>query len=790
MKTVTHKTNSIYRRCTYATYRMLNIVNLTCPAEEVEHPFNFPLDPFQKHAISAISKDENVLVTAKTGSGKTLVGEYQIYHSLKKGKRVFYTTPIKSLSNQKFYDLKQMFPSVGIMTGDIKYMPQADVVIMTTEILRNLLFKQGTSTESIGITANLSLTNLDSVVFDEVHYINDPDRGKVWEECLTLLPRDVNLVLLSATIAKPEKFAGWLGDIKQKPIHLISTEYRIVPLSHQLPDKSVVMDSKDVFNKKAYTDWYNRFYELEKQQETHRDRVSARQEGDDAVKKGERTTSFIDRMNKLIHELELPALFFVFSRKQCVEFAKKVSHDLLDSSDAASVRHIVKFHLHRYRELEKMSAYYELLPLLEKGIAYHHSGMLPILKEIIEILFSRGFIKVLFATETFAVGINMPTKVVVFTSYRKYDDKLDTHRMLTSSEYIQMAGRAGRRGKDDKGIVVYLPIREPEHPISVQTMMTGKKSEFGSKMDFGYSYVLSALQSGKTILEQTYWAAEQREILKGVQTEIAEKKQQLMKFDPSIEIQLDKRRELEDNLAGSVNAERKKWQAELGKWKNSHFTGAWDDAWKSYKSNRKVLGEIDGLECYYREVSNFESVIQSRMKVLETMGFLKDGVLTQKGVLASELHEGHPLLMSHAYTEKMLHDMSATDIVKHLSVFLEDIQTEYSFEKLPFHLDMGLYRDQIFAVEYLKSPESYWKLSSYWADGVAEWISGNDFVCEHLGIEQGNFVRAMLKLSNIVEEWINMATISQDVEMIEKMKDVKNLIVRGFVIPDSLYLRI
>ena len=165
---------------------MLNIVNLKSTPPEVVTPFMFPLDPFQKHAIHAISNDENVLVTAKTGSGKTLVGEYQIHHSIAKGKRVFYTTPIKSLSNQKFHDLKQMFPSVGIMTGDIKFMPQADVVVMTTEILRNLLFKQGTTTENIGITAELSLNNLDAVVFDEVHYINDRDRGKVWEECLTI----------------------------------------------------------------------------------------------------------------------------------------------------------------------------------------------------------------------------------------------------------------------------------------------------------------------------------------------------------------------------------------------------------------------------------------------------------------------------------------------------------------------------------------------------------------------------------------------------------------------------
>jgi superfamily II RNA helicase len=162
----------------------------------MEHPFKFKLDPFQEKAIEYISKDENVLITAKTGSGKTLVGEYQIWRSLNKGKRVFYTTPIKSLSNQKFHDLKKIYgDTVGIMTGDIKFCPQADIVIMTTEILRNLLYKQGTSTEHVGITAELSLANLDAVVFDEVHYINDPGRGSVWEECLVLLPPDVNLVL-------------------------------------------------------------------------------------------------------------------------------------------------------------------------------------------------------------------------------------------------------------------------------------------------------------------------------------------------------------------------------------------------------------------------------------------------------------------------------------------------------------------------------------------------------------------------------------------------------------------
>ncbi len=769
--------------------KMLHITNIHSKVPEVETPFTFPLDPFQKHAVYAISKDENVLVTAKTGSGKTLVGEFQIYHSLKKGKRVFYTTPIKSLSNQKFHDLKQIYPSVGIMTGDIKFMPDADVIIMTTEILRNLLFKQGTQTETVGITANLSLKNLDSVVFDEVHYINDRDRGKVWEECLTLLPREVNLVLLSATIEKPSKFASWLGDIKRKPIHLISTEYRIVPLSHQLPNKSVVLDAKDTFNRKAYIEWFNKFYENEKQDKLHREKVKARQEGDDVVKKGEHNTSFVDRMNKLIAEMEVPALFFVFSRKLCVELAKKVSSDLIDSSDAASVRHIVSFHLHKYPYLQKSHQYHELLILLQKGIAYHHSGLLPILKEIIEILFGRGFIKVLFATETFAVGINMPTKTVVFTSYRKYDDLTDSHRMLTPSEYTQMAGRAGRRGKDDKGIVIYLPMKDPESPVTVEQMMLGKKSELESRMDFHYSFILASLQSGKDIIEDTYWASQMWEDINNITEKIAFKTDEIKVLDDFVTTELLVRTDLEEKFAGSVNAERKKWQAELGRWKNMHMGPKWEDAWKSFKRSIVVANEISYLNECRAKLMDFECNINKRKDALRANGFMEGDKLTQLGILASDIHEGHPILMSYAFMNKLLHDKSADEIVASLAVFLEDVRTDEYIEKFTFHSILQSYSTHFSEGEVLKSDESYWTLTSYWVEVVQRWLNGDDFVCDQIGIEHGNFVRAILKLSNIVEEWKNLATIMTDIDMLRKMEGIEAKLVRGFVIPDSLYIR-
>lgn len=774
----------------FTATRMLNIVDIKSIAPEVVTPFTFPLDRFQKHAIHAISNNENVLVTAKTGSGKTLVGEYQIHHSLSKGKRVFYTTPIKSLSNQKFHDLKQMFPSVGIMTGDIKFMPQADVVIMTTEILRNLLFKQGTSTENVGITAELSLNNLDAVIFDEVHYINDNDRGKVWEECLTLIHPSINLVLLSATIENPSKFAAWLGDIKQRRIHLISTERRVVPLSHQLPNKDVILDSKDIFDRRAYIAWFNKFYSDQKEERLHKERVAARQEGEDVVKKGEHTTSFVDRMNKLILEMDLPALFFVFSRKLCVDLAKKVSSTLIDSSDTAAVRHIVKFHLHRYPHLEKSAQYHELMSLLEKGVAYHHSGLLPVLKEIVEILFGRGFIKVLFATETFAVGINMPTKTVVFTSYRKYDDKSDSHRMLTPSEYTQMAGRAGRRGKDDKGIVIYLPMRDPENPITVEQMMLGRKTELSSKMDFHYSYILSIMQSGKDVINDSYWACEMREIIGKIQEKINNLKSQLSEINESMVKDLEARLTLEDLFAKSVNAERKKYQAELNRWKNTHMHPIWDDAWKRFKNFSSIVREIDDLSLYKETVEDFNRNIEKRKNFLCQLGFIKEDSLTEMGILASEIHEGHPILMTVAFADNMLHSYSAEEIVKCLSVFLEDVRSDEPIAKCQFHINLERHVKVFIEKESIKSDPSYWNLTSYWYHAVEAWVNGDDFVCERIGIEEGNFVRAILKLSNIIDEWINISTIAKDVEMVEKMKDVKEKIVRSFVVPDSLYLRI
>ena len=752
----------------------------------MNHPFKFKLDPFQEEAISYIAKDENVLITAKTGSGKTLVGEYQIWRSLRKGKRVFYTTPIKSLSNQKFHDLKKIYGDrVGIMTGDIKFSPHADIVIMTTEILRNLLYKQGTATENVGITAELSLTNLDAVVFDEVHYINDPSRGGVWEECLVLLPPEINLVLLSATLDSPEPFVNWLTDLKKKPCHLISTEHRVVPLIHMTEDGDVIMDSKDTFHLKTYETWYRKYYSNQDELRKHKERVKSREEGQ-VIEKDIRVGSFLERMNKLILKVDKPALFFVFSRKMCEEYASKVSTDLLTSSETAEVRHLIRYHLRDHLELLQIESHHKLVSLLMKGVAFHHSGMLPIHKEIVELLFDKGFIKVLFATETFAVGINMPTKTVVFTSYRKFDDA-DYMRVLRTSEYIQMAGRAGRRGKDEKGIVYYLPIREPEEPFVVRELMTGKRATVESQMKFDYSYILATMNSGKNIQGDTYWYNQQQQDLQQIERQIEELEAKIPKLSQQEYEDCKTRYFLEQKNKNCSQAERKIVQTGMNKWINSHMGARWVEVWKRYKELNDIQLRINLLK---EKASNLlaSTEMDERKSFLIENGYIDNDVLTNKGLLATEIHEGHPILMTELYDRKILDTKDGNTIVETLSCFLEELPTEHSIPKMPIITELRGFAN-FFQLSTKEAPE-YWKITDYWVDVVKDWLNGDDFVCEHYGIEHGNFVRAMLKLSNIVREWVAIATIKQDTEMIEKLNGMEQKIVRGFVVPDSLYLRL
>ena len=796
----------------------LKIVDVKTPCTDTPATtYTFPLDPFQQYAVKAIYNHENVLVTAKTGSGKTLVGEYQIAHSLSKGKRVFYTTPIKSLSNQKFHDLKEMWPGkVGIMTGDIKFQPDAPIVVMTTEILRNLLFKYDSSTRNLGLSASLSLDALDAVVFDEVHYINNKERGRVWEETLILLPPTVNLVLLSATIDGPELFASWLGDLKKKPIHLISTQYRIVPLTHAVLRGSVlypIMDHQERFSPLVYNGWVNHKKQLEDDHKAHRGQVAARRQGgyeDPAVHGSKKPASYIHQLNECITTLQekelLPALFFVFSRKACEVFAAKVQGSLLSSSEAASVKHIIEFHLHRFPALYNATKqYFTVTELLQRGIAFHHSGLLPLLKEIIEILFAKGLVKVLFATETFAVGINMPTKTVVFTGYEKYDDDVRGLRILHTDEYIQMAGRAGRRGKDTEGLVLYLPEREPLHVADVQRMMTGSKSTFLSRMNFHYEFILKTIHSGNTswlgLMTQSYWYQQHTRVLgqaKKVQADLQEKAAALGNLKD-----MEERERLEEALKNSVNAAKKKAQQAMEQWKNTHQGPAFALQWAKYKEGKKLLQDLAASNAEVASLENFQGTVTPLLSVLQDTGFLEGEALTDLGVLATELNEGNPLLMSMGYTKGLLTSLSGEEIVAFLCAFLTEGKEEgpqLKNLKIPSSVCDALYDLDSFVDLFMGaekkhgvvSPYGYWSLNSYWIEPVWRWLGGEGIsaICDDYGLYDGNFMRVVLKVANLLEELTAMATHTKDVETLAKLEGLQGKLVRDVAVPESLYLRI
>jgi antiviral helicase SKI2 len=600
-------------------------------------------DRFQKFAIEAIEAGENVLVTAKTGSGKTFVGEYQIAKSLSRGGRIFYTTPIKSLSNQKFHDLKKLFPeaSVGIMTGDIKFRPDAQIIVMTTEILRNLLFKRGTATEKIGVTALMSLDGLDAVVFDEVHYINDQDRGHVWEETLIMLPPTVKLILLSATLSSPYGFARWLGESKKVRVWLISTLWRAVPLEHCVLSDGrplVIYDSKEQFHDGVYRDWVGGKSAALLAHDKFKEKVYQAKRGgaEGGIAGKARPKAFEHQLNECLSYLDshgnLPAIFFVFSRAGCEKLADKITGNFLDSSDSAAVAHIWDFHLSRFKDsLEKSPQYHTLRGLAMRGIAFHHSGLLPFLKEILEVLFSKGLVKVLMATETFAVGINMPTKTVVFTALEKFTD--GSIRPLRSAEYIQMAGRAGRRGKDDRGLVIYLPQREPADPDEVWQILTGRAATFGSRMNFHYDFVLKATtESAKgdatSLIENSYWWRLLEGDIESNKKEISDARAALAERQALLteeEVAACRVKEdIEHKVTTLQNAKKKAAQREMELWRAEHRESKWNPILLRYKACCEAAEVLRSCEDRLTSLLQEQTVpqIQLRLRVLAEYGYV------------------------------------------------------------------------------------------------------------------------------------------------------------------------
>ncbi|XP_001600961.1 exosome RNA helicase MTR4 [Nasonia vitripennis] len=448
----------------------------TKPAKE----YKFVLDPFQKEAILCIENNQSVLVSAHTSAGKTVVAEYAIACSLRDKQRVIYTTPIKALSNQKYREFYEEFKDVGLVTGDVTINPTASILIMTTEILRNMLYRGSEVMREVGW-----------VIFDEIHYMRDKERGVVWEETLILLPDNVHYVFLSATIPNARQFAEWVAHLHHQPCHVVYTDYRPTPLQHYIfpvggDGIHLVVDEHGQFKE----DNFNRAMAC-LQGDAAKGDTKGRKGGMHKTNAGQTN---IFKVVKMIMERNFaPVIIFSFSKKDCEVYAMQLAKlDLNTAEEKKLVDEVFNNAMDVLNEDDrKLPQVENVLPLLRRGIGIHHGGLLPILKETIEILFGEGLIKALFATETFAMGLNMPARTVLFTAPRKFDGK--DFRWITSGEYIQMSGRAGRRGLDDKGIVI-LMIDEQVSPSVGKEIVQGKADPINSAFHLTYNMVLNLLR--------------------------------------------------------------------------------------------------------------------------------------------------------------------------------------------------------------------------------------------------------------------------------------------------------
>lgn len=417
--------------------------------------YDFELDEFQIHACQALEAGKGVLVAAPTGSGKTIVGEFAVHLALSQGRKCFYTTPIKALSNQKFNDLAAHYGAdkVGLLTGDNSVNANAPVIVMTTEVLRNMLY-----------AGSQALNGLGYVVMDEVHYLSDRFRGAVWEEVIIHLPESVTLVSLSATVSNAEEFGDWLDTVRGDT-QVIVSEHRPVPLwQHVLAGRRMY----DLFEEKNKRREVNP--DLLRMARMENSRVSGprdrrrgpRREADRERERRQRTRVWTPSRAEVIDRLDseglLPAITFIFSRAGCQAAVQQCLYAglrLNDSEARARVREIVEQRTAAIPDDDlHVLGYFEFLEGLERGIAAHHAGMLPTFKEVVEELFVKGLVKAVFATETLALGINMPARSVVLEKLVKWNG--EQHADITPGEFTQLTGRAGRRGIDVEGHAVVL----------------------------------------------------------------------------------------------------------------------------------------------------------------------------------------------------------------------------------------------------------------------------------------------------------------------------------------------
>lgn len=753
------------------------------------YEFPFELDDFQKDACKYIDEGKSVVVCAPTGAGKTVIAQHAIHRALEEGKRIFYTTPLKALSNQKYYDFGEKYgqDKVGLLTGDTSINRSAQIVVMTTEVFRNMLY--GTN---FGAVAD-NLKDVKYVVLDEVHYMNDEQRGTVWEESIIYCPTNVQIIALSATVANADELTDWINTVHSKT-ELVNTDFRPVPLrfyyfDSSQPDKLLpLLTPSGQLNKKI--------------------KPEKRQWGKHGKNKQKSPVRNVVR--NLAAQDMLPAIYFTFSRKKCDEQMEKCSSlELVTPYEQARIRQFIDDyiaenpHLYGNKHIE----------YLLQGVASHHAGLLPAWKNLVEKLFQQGLIKVVFATETLAAGINMPARSTVISSISKRTDS--GHRKLTASEFLQMSGRAGRRGMDEIGYVTIVGSAF-DTPEDVAELVLSDANPLESRFSPSYSMVLNLLQrfsleeSKELILKSFgYFSAGSRlqPILKLYEANENEKEQRVFicqhKISDEDFLKYDKLRHLYvqnrityKKICKQEQAKKRPLSPEVIAFKNSNkelleklHSYPCDNCnrYKKHAKNLEVLARIEVRQAKLekemeRQRDIYWNKFLAHRSVLYDFGYLKEDYPTPHGVTTSQIRSENELFISEIIFSNVLEGLSPSQLAAVIcAVTTEDLRIDIPY--LPFsqtvRKTLNLIRNIRRKVEKVQNRyqvESPCYINPYFSSLIELWVEGAEWetITEQIDMGEGDIVRAFKRTVDVLRQFTTIDNVPESLvftarEAIEKI---------------------
>ena len=757
--------------------------------------FDFPLDDFQISGCHSLESGRGVLVAAPTGAGKTVVGEFAAFLAMKQGKKCFYTAPIKALSNQKFADFKTMFgeANVGLLTGDTSINSEARIVVMTTEVLRNMIYAD-----------SRTLENLQFVVMDEVHYLADKFRGAVWEEILIHLPESTQVASLSATVSNAEEFGDWLNEVRGNTDVIVS-ENRPVPLyQHVLFNNRLL----DLFVADGRVN--PEIVRLEK--ESYR---SAR--GAPSIHKsrnGGRNSGWNDRgptikqltrpavIEKLDREGLLPAITFIFSRNACsaaVHQCLVAGIRLTNAEERSAIREVVFRATSNIPEEDLVVlGFSEWLDGLERGIAAHHAGLLPSFKETVEELFQRGLVKCVFATETLALGINMPARTVVLEKLVKWNG--EAHVAISPGEFTQLTGRAGRRGIDVEGNAVILWSKEIDSG-SVAGLASTRTYPLKSSFKPTYNMTINLISrfgslNARASLESSFAQYQADKAVVGLarqikrnQMAIAQLRETMICHAGDFEEYAEIRGEiktLEKSFSKLMKSKRQVAEEELIVARKAlrshpcHSCGEREEHSRIAERVDRLVRETRGLE---ERVSNRTDLIAKRFDkvqiMLERSGYLREGVITEWGVLLAKIYGETDLLIAELIKRGSFDTLNGPEMVSVLSALVFEARRDES-PKIPkgaveeslaalIHQWSLIHADEIdIGLEPMREPDLAFCWASY------RWASGHSLgvILKGTELTVGDFVRSMKQIIDLLRQIGNASPqLSQTVESALKRID-------------------